>query len=168
MKKVYIKINDILVKNCLKDIFLKNSLAVVNDEKDADFVLGEDGDEFVVNNDYKFQKPLNVFDVINFLQSFALVSFCGASFDINKKIVVRDGAVVQLTDIETKILSRLLDEEDGVDVEDLVCGVFGKNTESNVKTLSTHIYNLKKKLALLFKKQKNIIVVNARYKLDLS
>lgn len=168
MKKVYIKINDILVKNCLKDIFLKNSLAVVDDEKDADFVLGEDSDGFVVNNDYKFQKPLNVFDVINFLQSFALISFCGASFDINKKVVVRDGAVVQLTDIETKILSRLLDEGDGVDVEDLVCGVFGKNTESNVKTLSTHIYNLKKKLALLFKKQKNIIVVNARYKLDLS
>ena len=62
---------------------------------------------------------------------------------------------------------KLFEEKKGVGVDDLVIWVFGRNNESSVKSLSTHIYNLKKKLAELFGKQKNILLENSRYKLDL-
>ena len=98
-------------------------------------------------NEKKFQKPLDVFSLIDTMDIIYVKNFNNVRLFGDKKKLVSGDNEVFLTDIEFKILDVLFDVgKDGIYVDELVCSVFCKNTESNLKTLSTHIYNLKKKL----------------------
>lgn len=166
MKTVYIKISDKLLKNVFSKIFNSFGMKVVVSDN-ADFLFEEFDDYFLLNGEKKFLKPLDVFSFFDELDRDVSFDFFGAKLFIDKKKLVKNDLEILLTDIEFKILIKLFEETDGVFVDDLVIYVFGRNNESVVKTLSTHIYNLKKKLAELFGKQKNIFLENSRYKLDL-
>jgi hypothetical protein len=166
MKTVCIKISDKLLKNVFSKIFNSFGMKVVAGSK-ADFLFEEFDDYFLLNGEKRFLKPL---DILSFMEEFGRdvsVDFFGARLFVDKKKLLKNSVEIFFTDIEFKILIKLFEEKKGVGVDDLVIWVFGRNNESSVKSLSTHIYNLKKKLAELFGKQKNILLENSRYKLDL-
>ncbi len=168
MKKIYVKSNDKLLKNILKKIFAKFDIKIIDNDLDVDFIIEDFETYFLLNNEKKFQKPLDVFSLIDTMDIIYVKNFNNVRLFGDKKKLVSGDNEVFLTDIEFKILDVLFDVgKDGIYVDELVCSVFCKNTESNLKTLSTHIYNLKKKLLNIFENKKIIILENTRYKLDL-
>lgn len=166
MKTVCIKISDKLLKNVFSKIFTSFGMKVVSSSK-VDFLFEEFDDYFLLNNEKKFLKPLDVLSFIAELERDVSFDFFGGRLFVDKKKLVKDSLEVLLTDIEFKILVKLFEEKNGIDVGDLSVYVFGRSNESSLKSLSTHIYNLKKKLSLLFDVKKNIIFENSRYKLGL-
>ncbi len=167
MITIFLKLSDDCVKDTLKKLFRDFSVSVVNDASVADFILSDDSDKFVLNNIHYFYKPLNFFSLIDVIKSSSFYYIGNAKFFSNRKCIINGDDKITLTNIENAILLQLLKAKDkGVSALSLVEVIFKKNTESNLKSLSTHIYNLKKKLEVVVGKNKNIVSVNSMYKLD--
>ena len=166
MKTVYFDIDDRVLKQSLSDLFTTFGFKFT-DEKQADFVIKDLGDRIVVNGDNFFVKPIDIFSMINDLSKNTDLCFDKLTLKIKSKIAVFEEESISLTDIETKILSSLMSNKDGISSVDLSVDVFSKVNESCLKSLATHVYNLKKKLETITKKQKNIVLENSRYSLDL-
>ncbi len=166
MKTVYLKIDDKVLKQSFYDLFSAFGFSII-DREDADFVLVDMGDRICVNDSKYFVKPIDVFSVITELSEDTDLIFGKLSLNQKKRQVVYENEMVLLTDMETKILASLMSDVSGILASDLCINIFSKVDDSCLKSLATHIYNLKKKLEIITKKQKNIILENSRYFLDL-
>ena len=166
MKTVFLKIDDKVLKQSFCDLFSAFGFSIV-DTQDADFVVVDLGDRIGVNNDKFFTKPIDVFSVISELSEDTDLTFGKLILNQKKKQAMFDGVSVVLTDMETKILASLMSDSIGILASDLCINIFSKENDSCLKSLATHIYNLKKKLEVITKKQKNIVLEKSRYFLDL-
>lgn len=164
MKKVFLDIDDKILKQSFVDLLTTFGFEFV-DKKKADFVLSDVDDKIIVN-DKVFIKPVDFFSIIAELSNKTDLHFADMVLKVEKRQAIFGEKVAMLTDIETKILSILMSNCDGISSEDLSVAVFSKVNESCLKSLATHIYNLKKKLENITGKQKNIILENARYFLN--
>ena len=166
MKTVFLKIDDKVLKQSFCDLFNAFGFDII-DREDANFVLVDMGDRIGVNNSKYFTKPIDVFSVITELSEDTDLTFGKLLLNQKKKQAVFEERSVLLTDMETKILASLMTDGEGISASDLCINIFSKVNDSCLKSLATHIYNLKKKLEIITKKQKNIILENSRYFLDL-
>ncbi len=166
MKKIYLNIEDKVFKQALCNLFEVFGFSLCN-TKNADFVLDDLGDKICVNGDKIFEKPIDIFHLVSEMSKMKNLNVSGLELYEKSRKILFDGEEISLTDIEVKILSVLMEKTDGILSSDLCEKVFSKVNESCLKSLATHIYNLKKKIEKLTKKQKNIILENSRYFLDL-
>lgn len=166
MKKVFLDISDDVLRQTFVDLLKVFGFYVVQSQP-FDFVIKEQKNSFVLNENLVFEKPVDVFSLVEKLQKNPAISFCGLELDVVKKNVRFCGKSSSLTDTEVKILIHIIENGGVIFAEDLANLVFGKVSESFLKSLATHIYNLRKKLEKITGKQKNIMLENARYSLVL-
>ena len=186
MKNIYLDIEDKVLRQSFYDLFSVFGFKFTDKNK-ADFVVKDLDDRISVNGDKFFTKPVDIFSMISELSQSTDLYFGKLCLKVKKKIAEFnfEGEIketveselskiaefnektVALTDIETKILSSLMSNKDGISNLDLSIAVFAKANESCLKSLVTHLYNLKKKIETITGKQKNIILENSKYFLDL-
>ena len=166
MKNIYLDIEDKVLRQSFYDLFSVFGFKFTDKNK-ADFVVKDLDDRISVNGDKFFTKPVDIFSMISELSQSTDLYFGKLCLKVKKKIAEFNEKTVALTDIETKILSSLISNKDGISNLDLSIAVFAKANESCLKSLVTHLYNLKKKLETITGKQKNIILENSKYFLDL-
>lgn len=163
MKKIFIDSSDSLLKETLKKVFLDVGFDCVGVKSKADVIVFDDNQKISVNG-IMFEKPVDVFALINAVNNDTNIKFGAGELIFSLKKIVNGEKEVKLTSLEISIVKELVDAgSDGVDVSELVKKIFGRNTDSNVKSLSTHVYNLRKKLSIVFDAQKNIVLENNRY-----
>ena len=165
MRTVFFDIDDDVLRQSFEEIFAVFGFQIV-EKMPADFVFCDVGDRVVVNENMVFEKPVDIFSMISKLSESTNVERNGVLLNLREKLVSFGKNFVALTDVEVKILSYLMAEEDGVLANDLAIAVFSNVSESNLKSLATHIYNLRKKLEKITGKQKNIVLENSRYFFD--
>ncbi|MBR1544416.1 MAG: response regulator transcription factor [Alphaproteobacteria bacterium] len=166
MKTVFLNIKDKILYQTFSDLIGVFGFQVVSD-RPADFVFEDFDDRVVVNETMSFDKPVDMFYLISKISENVDVVFGDLILNQKLKQLRFFDKTVSLTYIESKILSLLMNDEKGILASDLALDVFAKNSESQMKSLATHIYNLKKKIEEITGKQKNIILKNSRYCLDL-
>ncbi|MCR5506881.1 MAG: helix-turn-helix domain-containing protein [bacterium] len=166
MKTICLNIDDKILYQTFADLFTTFGFKVV-DRGSGDFVFDDLGDRIVVNETMVFEKPVDIFYLVSKISENVDIVFGNMSLNQKLKQMKFCDKVALLTDIEVKILSLLMNNSDGILASDLAIAIFSKNTESQMKSLATHIYNLRKKIEEITGKQKNIILKNSRYCLDL-
>lgn len=166
MKTVFLDIKDKVLCQTFAEIMKDFGFEVVG-KNTADFVLKDAKNKIILNDETVFLKPVDVFNLVKSLGVDENICVGEFSLNLKKKQIKFLENVASVTDIEAKILEILMKKSEGIDAEDLSVEVFSKSNESCLKSLSTHIYNLKKKIESLTGKKKNIVLEKARYFLDL-
>ncbi len=166
MKTVFLDIKDKVLCQAFTDLFKDFGFGIAGEGR-ADFVLRDVENKIVVNDEMVFLKPVDVFFLVKELNKNVSASVEGLIFKADKKQILCGQNISSLTEKEVDILSCLMAQKDGVLASDLSVAVFGKADESCLKSLATHVYNLKKKIENVTGKQKNIVLEKARYFLDL-
>ena len=166
MKTVFLDIKDKVLCQTFAEIMKDFGFEVVG-KNTADFVLKDAKNKIILNDETVFLKPVDVFNLVKSLGVDENICVGEFSLNLKKKQIKFLENVASVTDIEAKILEILMKKSDGIDAEDLSVEIFSKSNESCLKSLSTHIYNLKKKIESLTGKKKNIVLEKARYFLDL-
>ncbi len=166
MKNIYINTNDVLIKDSFSNLFKSFGFIIVNKAELADLVIN-DFDDRINILDKDFLKPIDFFDVVKVISDLNIIYFNGIEVFPFKKTISKNNEVVNFTDMEFLILSLLMNNKEGIETDDILINVFGRVSESNLKSLSTHIYNLRRKLLKISENKDNIVLKNSRYILNL-
>jgi DNA-binding response OmpR family regulator len=128
--------------------------------------LRDAGAELVLGGGKVIKKPFSIAALAAMLEGEVAFSFAGLSVYPRIRKVVSGMESATLTEMESKLLELLYDSKCGLSQDDLMRAAFGRPSASSAKALSTHVYNLRRKLDKLGAPAGLITLANGRYRLS--
>lgn len=127
--------------------------------------IGDRGDSLVVGEGKVLKKPFSMASLVRLLDGGEALPCAGLAIYLAARKARGGGKSASLTEMEARILELLYASKRGLAPEALMRGIFGNASASSAKSLSTHIYNLRRKLSGLGAKGDPVALVDGRYKL---
>jgi len=158
----------------LSDFQIKPPIVYIQNESIDNNQLISAGFSYIIRCNRPIYFPKLLRDVLRLLNDFnflesKVVMIGPYSFNSTLKNLTADGNIsIRLTEMETKILDFLYKNKSiVVDKETLLTEVWGYKSQVMTHTLETHIYRLRKKMAIYLDGSKLLIGESGGYRLQL-
>jgi DNA-binding response OmpR family regulator len=163
MDRIRFETKDSLLFETVRDALSKDFEVV----RSGGYIVVEDRDgSLVINENEVLEKPFSMASLARMLEGEAVFPFAGIVMYPAARKIRRGGKSAALTEMEADILELLCRSKRGLCPEDIMREVFGRASASAAKSLSTHIYNLRRKLSGIGVKGEPLALVKGRYKLS--
>ncbi|MDR1476755.1 MAG: winged helix-turn-helix domain-containing protein [Rickettsiales bacterium] len=149
----------------MREVFADLGMFGVVRSGDCPMVLFDKGSVLETGGGRVVRKPFSVATLLDAIEGEEVFSFAGFSLYPATRRITGGSRSASLTEIESELLGLLWRSKSGIGSEALMKELFGRASPSAANALSTHIYNLRKKLSALGAKDSLISLVNGRYKL---
>jgi DNA-binding response OmpR family regulator len=155
-----------LLFDAVREVFADLGMFNVMRSGDCPAVLFDRGASLETGGGRVVRKPFSIAALIDAIEGEDVFSFAGFAVYPATRRITRESRSASLTEIESALLGLLWRSKSGLAPEALMEELFGRASQSAAKALSTHIYNLRKKLSSLGAKDGLISLAEGKYKLS--